>query len=187
MKKVLVLGGGLVGSVIARDLAGEGEFSVTVADLHPGDTLRQLASDHDGIDLVEADCSKSQRIQELSAGRDIVVGAMPGRFGFQALQAVIESGCNFCDISFMPEDAWELDGLARERGVTCVVDMGVAPGMSNLLAGTAAVRLDPCRAIDIYVGGIPADPVEPIAWVSAMSCTSDTSAALASNKFSTNT
>ncbi|MEE3002169.1 MAG: saccharopine dehydrogenase C-terminal domain-containing protein [Planctomycetota bacterium] len=169
MKNVLVLGGGLVGSVIARDLATAGEFSVTVADLHPREVLRQLASDHEGIELVETDCSSAECIQELALEHDLVVGAMPGRFGFQALRAVIESGRNFCDISFMPEDAWELDGLARERGVTCVVDMGVAPGMSNLLAGTAAVRLDPCRAIDIYVGGIPAEPVEPFKYKAAFS------------------
>ena len=43
-----------------------------------------------------------------------------------------------CDISFMPEDAWDLDGLAREHGVTAVVDFGVAPGMSNVLAATGA-------------------------------------------------
>ncbi|MBM44168.1 MAG: saccharopine dehydrogenase [Phycisphaerae bacterium] len=169
MKKVLVLGGGLVGSVVARDLATGGEFDITVADVHPGTSLQALASDQDHITIVEADCSSPERIQDLASGRDLVVGALPGRFGYQALRAVIESGCGYCDISFMPEDAWELDDLAKERGVTCVVDMGVAPGMSNLLAGTAAHRLDPCRAIDIYVGGIPAAPLEPFKYKAAFS------------------
>ena len=169
MKKVLVLGGGLVGSVVARDLATGGEFDITVADVNPGAALQALASDHDHITIVEADCASPEPIQDLASGRDLVIGALPGRFGYQALRAVIESGCGYCDISFMPEDAWELDALAKERGVTCVVDMGVAPGMSNLLAGTAAHRLDPCRAIDIYVGGIPADPVEPFKYKAAFS------------------
>ncbi|MCA9291533.1 MAG: hypothetical protein KDA25_10415, partial [Phycisphaerales bacterium] len=56
---------------------------------------------------------------------------------------------------FMPEDAWTLDELAKEHGVTAVVDCGVAPGMSNMLAGYAAASLDPCTNIEIYVGGLP--------------------------------
>jgi saccharopine dehydrogenase-like NADP-dependent oxidoreductase len=57
----------------------------------------------------------------------------------------------------MAEDATELDELARARGVTCVIDCGVAPGVSDLLAGHAAVRLEPCERLDIYVGGLPAE------------------------------
>ncbi|NIP61161.1 MAG: saccharopine dehydrogenase, partial [Gemmatimonadetes bacterium] len=39
------------------------------------------------------------------------------------------------DISFFEEDPFDLDALARERGVTAVVDAGLAPGLSNLVAG----------------------------------------------------
>jgi len=55
----------------------------------------------------------------------------------------------------MPEDAWRLDETARARGAIAVIDCGVAPGMSNLCAGLAARRLDPCRSIAIRVGGLP--------------------------------
>ncbi len=55
----------------------------------------------------------------------------------------------------MAEDALELSEFARTAGVCAVVDMGVAPGMSNLLAGYAAKLLSPCDSIEIYVGGLP--------------------------------
>jgi saccharopine dehydrogenase-like NADP-dependent oxidoreductase len=55
----------------------------------------------------------------------------------------------------MPQDAWELDDLAKSNGVTAIVDCGVAPGMSNLLAGYGAAQLDECERIEIYVGGLP--------------------------------
>jgi lysine 6-dehydrogenase len=61
------------------------------------------------------------------------------------------------DISFMPENAWDLDPLARERGVCAVVDCGVAPGVSNLLCGLAAANLSPCERLEIYVGGLPVE------------------------------
>ena len=86
---------------------------------------------------------------------------MPSRFGFATLDAILDLGKHYCDISFMPEDAWELDEKAVAAGVIAVVDCGVAPGMSNLQAGLAARHLDPCHSIDIMVGGIPRDPKPP--------------------------
>jgi saccharopine dehydrogenase-like NADP-dependent oxidoreductase len=55
----------------------------------------------------------------------------------------------------MPEDFREHDAIARRAGVPVVADCGVAPGMSNLLAGWAARTLDRCDAIEILVGGLP--------------------------------
>ena len=167
MKRILVLGGGLVGSVIARDLSDDGELDVTLADIRP-DALDRICADSRITGRV-ADCADPDCIREMAPEYDLIVGALPGRFGYEALKAVIESGRNYCDITFMPEDAWDLDALAKEHGVTCVVDMGVAPGMSNLLAGTAACRLSPCHSIDIFVGGIPADPKPPFNYKAAFS------------------
>ncbi len=39
--------------------------------------------------------------------------------------------------------------------MTVVYDCGVAPGMTNMLAGWAASVLDPCDALDLCVGGLP--------------------------------
>ncbi len=169
MTKVVVLGGGMVGSVIARDLAADPDLSVTLADVD-GDRLEVTRdASTDQLEIAVADCSDPAVVASLCDEHEMVVGAMPGRFGFGALRAVIESGRNFCDISFMPEDAWDLDELARSHGSVCVVDMGVAPGMSNLLGGCAAARLDPCRTVDIYVGGIPADPKPPFEYKAGFS------------------
>tara|TARA_B100001059_G_scaffold233988_1_gene275345 strand:- start:7189 stop:8337 length:1149 start_codon:yes stop_codon:yes gene_type:complete len=169
MTRVLVLGGGMVGSVIARDLAADAEFEVSLADIDGQRVQGVCEAAPDPITPVVADCSRPDCVSELCADHELIVGAMPGRFGYGALRAVIESGRDYCDISFMPEDAWDLDSLAKEHGSTCVVDIGVAPGMSNLLAGRAAFRLDPCRAIDIFVGGIPADPKPPFEYKAGFS------------------
>jgi lysine 6-dehydrogenase len=62
---------------------------------------------------------------------------------------------NVVDITFMPEDPRSLHEEARRRGVTAVVDCGVAPGISNLLVGRAAERLRPVDTVRILVGGLP--------------------------------
>jgi saccharopine dehydrogenase-like NADP-dependent oxidoreductase len=169
MPHAVVLGAGMVGSVIAADLAGDRDYDVTVADADASalDAARTRAGDR--ITTAEADLSDPDTIKGLAAAADIVIGALPGRLGRAALQAVIEAARNCCDISFMPEDALELDELARRQGVTAVVDCGVAPGLSNVLAGYAASRLEDCQRIAIYVGGLPRDPQPPWNYKAAFS------------------
>ena len=66
---------------------------------------------------------------------DIVVTAVPGFMGYKTLEAVINAGKNVVDISFFPEDALQLDKLAKEKEVTVITDCGVAPGVSNFIIG----------------------------------------------------
>jgi saccharopine dehydrogenase-like NADP-dependent oxidoreductase len=150
-KQVMVLGGGMVGSAAASDLAHSG-FEVTQVDASPKALERAAAK---GLRTMRADLGRPDAVTEAVAGADLVVGALPSALGLQTLRAVIAAGKPYCDISFMPEDAWELDELAKSRGVCAVTDCGVAPGVSNLLAGYAAHVLDPCDSIEIYVGGLP--------------------------------
>ena len=154
MTRVAVLGGGLVGGVMARDLATGGEFDVTVADVSPG-VLGRLDGTP-GITTVRADLSDAGAIRRVVDGHDLVVGAVPGHMGFATLKAVIEAGKTVVDISFFPEDALSLDALARQHGVCAVVDCGVAPGCSNLILGRMENDFDQVDRFVCYVGGLPA-------------------------------
>lgn len=154
MARATVLGAGMVGSVIAADLAAQG-FSVTVADRSEGNLAKAVARGAGRVKGVRADLSDASTLRGLALESDIVVGALSSRLGFAALSAVIDAGKNYCDISFMVEDFQELDARARERGVTVVTDCGVAPGMSHILSAHGARMLDECREIEIYVGGLP--------------------------------
>ncbi len=161
MPKVLVLGAGMVGKVIAADLAADPDYTVLLADVSDENLARAARETHQQLHLRRADLSNAAEVTSLAKEADVVCGALASHIGFNALRAVIEAGKPYCDISFMPEDAMDLDGLAKDRGVTAVVDCGVAPGMSNLLAGAAAALLDPCDSIEIYVGGLPIERRRP--------------------------
>ncbi|HRP61852.1 MAG TPA: saccharopine dehydrogenase C-terminal domain-containing protein [Phycisphaerales bacterium] len=154
MQKAIVLGGGMVGSVMATDLAASG-IRTTLADRSPAALKKAAERLGAGVSTLEADLSDARAVMKLVEPFDIVLGALPSAIGFQTLRTVIEAGKPYCDISFMPENALELDALAKARGVTAVVDCGVAPGMSNMAAGYAHAQLDRCESIVIYVGGLP--------------------------------
>lgn len=172
MARVIVLGGGMVGSVMAADMARKGEHEVTIADRSASalDAAEKRAERVGGsISSLQIDLSDAATVTKLAGDADIVLGAMPSVLGLQTLRAVIEAGRNYCDISFMPEDPRTLDALAKERGVTAIVDCGVAPGMSNLLAGHAVRLFDRCERIAIYVGGVPRERHWPFEYKAAFS------------------
>lgn len=152
--KVVVLGAGLVGGPMAIDLANDEQFEVTVADIND-QALLKLREASAGITTVTADLSDTAATKALAEEHDIVLSAVPGFMGFSTLQAVIEAGKSVVDIAFFPEDPFELGSLANERGVTAIVDCGVAPGMSNLLIGHVDQLLDSTKEVLIYVGGLP--------------------------------
>jgi lysine 6-dehydrogenase len=151
--RVVVLGAGMVGSAIARDLAREAGFHVTAVDRDP-DALRKLQN-RAPVGTIAADLRRPGCIAGLASAADLVICAVPGFMGYQTLQEVIQAGVSVVDISFFPEDPFALDELARARGVTAVVDCGVAPGLCNILAGRAQSLLDRVDRYACYVGGLP--------------------------------
>ena len=155
--RVVVLGGGMVGSVIASDLAASRGMKVTVADASKKALARCAARAPRKIATRLADLSDEHELRRTIADADLVVGALSSRLGLRTLEVVLDEGRNYVDISFMPEDNLHLHELAKRRRVTAVVDMGVAPGMSNLLCGWATRKLKRCRRLEILVGGLPRD------------------------------
>ena len=151
--KVIVLGAGLVGAPMAFDLAKNGEFEVTVADKD----LKSLTKFDlfPEISTIQSNLSEPETLKELVKDFDFVLSAIPGFMGFQTLQAVIEAGKNVIDIAFFPENLFDLDQLAKEKGVIAISDIGVAPGMSNVLIGYVDHLLDRTDKAVTYVGGLP--------------------------------
>ncbi|HTJ51544.1 MAG TPA: saccharopine dehydrogenase NADP-binding domain-containing protein, partial [Cyclobacteriaceae bacterium] len=120
MKKILVLGAGLVGKTIAADLSRQ--FDVTSADFNQ-EALNSLQSS--GIKTVQADFTNPEALTKLIQPYDLIVGAVPGFMGFNTVKIVIEGGKNMVDISFFPEDPFLLDELAKKKNVTIITDCGV--------------------------------------------------------------
>ena len=149
MKKIAVLGAGLVGKAMAMDLAHE--FDVTSIDIN--ETALKLL-EQKNIKTQLADFSNHSQLMALLQPFDIVVGAVPGFLGLQTAGTVIDAGKNMVDISFFPEDPFQLDELAKKKNVTIVTDCGVAPGMGNIILGYHNKRMN-IDTYECFVGGLP--------------------------------
>lgn len=156
MKKVVVLGAGMVGSAIAVDLCLE--YQVKVVDVNKP-KLDELKAHH-LLETEVVDFSKFDDLSQIIDDYDLVIGAVPGFMGFETLKKIINAGKSVVDISFFDEDPFELESLAKEKNVTVVVDCGIAPGLSNILLGHQTNLME----VDSYtcmVGGLPFKRVWP--------------------------
>lgn len=158
---ILVLGGGAQGRVIATDLASRHPAArVTCADVRDP-KLAALPN----LSWREADCSDPAITSRLMRENDLAVGALPSRHGLATMKAAIESRRDLVDVSFCGEDALELDEAARAAGVAIIPDAGLAPGISNLVAGEAYARRGAPAELLIMVGGVAQDPARPYGYV----------------------
>jgi lysine 6-dehydrogenase len=151
--KIVVLGAGMVGSAIAEDLAQEQGMSVKVVD-RSQKALEKVKAKAT-VKGIQANLQDKGIISSIVADSDLVISAVPGFIGFTTLHGVIEAGKDVVDISFFSEEPFLLDELAKSRGVTAVVDCGVAPGLCNIIAGHVFDLLDQTDRYVCYVGGLP--------------------------------
>jgi lysine 6-dehydrogenase len=157
MSKILVLGGGYMGGAIARDLVSN-EYEVSVAD------ISMAKGDIPGTEMIIADLSSMNTCKKVmsSVNYDVVVGALPSFLGYGAIKSAIATGQKYVDLSYCEEDVLHLNKNALSNNALIIPDCGVAPGLSNLLAGRAINK--GFKNIKIYVGGFAKDPSVPLGY-----------------------
>lgn len=165
-QKIVVLGAGRVGKVIASDLSTE--YDVTSADIHP--SALDFLSSRFPVKTRLTDLADPAAVGAAIKDTDLVVCAVPGFMGFHTLKTILENGKNVVDISFFAEDAFELDELARSRGLIAAVDCGVAPGIPDYLAGlhVGEMQIDD---FEFLIGGLHFHCNQPEAYLPTFSPT----------------
>jgi len=163
--RILVLGAGLQGSSCAYDLLRQDDVErVTVADLEPG-RLAAFVPEDERLFRVHADFSRADSIRELMEPHDIVLSAAPYYFNLEMARTAVDAGCHFSDLggnTQIVRQQLELRDRAKEAGITVVPDVGLAPGMINVIAREGARRFERPRRVRMYVGGLPQRPRPPL-------------------------
>jgi saccharopine dehydrogenase-like NADP-dependent oxidoreductase len=162
--KIIVLGAGKIGSIMAKDFAQHNPESELILGDISEDRAKKAASQINGARGITINTSNRGELSNQLSDFDLVLGALPGDYGYVALEAAIDAKVDVVDVAFTPENPTQLDEVARSAGVTIIPDCGVAPGLSNILTGYSASRLDKIEEAHIMVGGIPEIPVPPLGY-----------------------
>lgn len=137
--RIHCLGGGLVGSFVTRKLCEVG-FEVHLFDITP----RETPATFHLLDATAADHSPA----------DVVVNMVPGGIGHEVLKTLHQKGHRIVDLSFSETTP---DQLPDGPG-TVLWDVGIAPGLSNMLVALAHREFGHLDKVSIKVGGNPSLP-----------------------------
>ena len=165
--KVLILGCGNIGSVAAEDLAKSiSSIQVIVADkseIRAKDVAERIGGSN--VSWIQLDVTNPSNLANALKDFDLVMGFLPGKLGYRLAGACIDAGKDLVDVSYMSENPLALTDNAIKANITIAPDCGLAPGISNILVGHAAGKLDKVQTVHIMVGGLPEKPVPPLDYV----------------------
>lgn len=170
MKIALLGGAGIIGRVIARDLALTGDaVEVIVADLN--EVGAQSTVDHvvrgDGrFKATGIDVTNHTTLVKLLDGVDCVINSVQYYFNLDVMQACLEAGCHYLDLGglfYTTRKQLELHEAFQAKGLTAILGLGSCPGIANVQAALVADRFDSIEAIKIY-NGATTDSKDSLAW-----------------------
>jgi len=164
-KHILVLGGGHIGSVVAEDLSIDTNHSVTVADKNISARIKNSA-----VNTIECDLTPDT-MRTLIDRVDTVVNALPSRMAADVWYICCVQKTPLVDVSYQELyknwDKWDI--LARGAGIPIIIDAGVAPGLTNLVAGNCWSPAWRIRLGKLFVGGMAQDPNAPYGYATTWS------------------
>jgi lysine 6-dehydrogenase len=154
---IFQIGSGMIGSAMALDLAKN--HDVFLSDNNKK-SLAKIQSQNNSIEIQQLDVTNKSALSQWIQPADIVLLAVPGFLGYEALKTIIETGKHVVDISFSQENVLDLNTLAKKNNVISIVDAGVAPGIPNYLLGYWNSKIE-IKSFEYYVGGLPKNPTPP--------------------------
>jgi saccharopine dehydrogenase (NADP+, L-glutamate forming) len=159
MKKILVLGAGLVAGPLVKYLLDRPDFHVAVEDVEPGRAAR-LVSGHPRGEAMVLSIEDRAAVKAAIEKADLVISMLPYVFHPIVAADAIDSGKSVVTASYASPAMRELDGRAREKGVIVLNELGLDPGIDHMEAMRVIHKVhgEGGRVLGFmsYCGGLPA-------------------------------
>lgn len=153
--RIAFLGAGAMGSAAARLAARRADVDPLVldSDLKRADRLVAEIGRGEAREVDVEGAGLAAALKDAEA----VAACLPYRLNLAVMEAALEARCPYADLGGLYHVTLrqlELDRRFREAGVPAVLGMGMAPGITNVLARLGADRLDEVETVDLYNGSI---------------------------------
>ena len=167
MKKVLVLGAGLVTRPHVEYLLGVPDFHVTVAS-RTVSKARALIGDHVNGAAVQLDVKDKARLRELISQCDLAVSMLPYVYHPTVAKFCIELKKDMVTTSYVSDAMQEMHEAAQEAGVLLLNEIGVDPGTDHMSAMQVIHRVQKnggqVTSFKSWCGGLPAPEANTNPW-----------------------
>ena len=133
MKKVLVLGAGLVAGPLVRYLLNVGEFTVTVASRTVGKAQALTGGASNGIAL-SLNVKDEAALEALIADHDLSISLLPYVYHPTVARLCVKHRKQMVSTSYVKPEMQTLDAEAKAAGVILLNEIGVDPGIDHMSA-----------------------------------------------------
>jgi len=158
MKKVLVLGAGLVAKPLVRYLLDRG-FYVTMAS-RTVSKAEKMIDRHPNGQAFTLNMNDEEQLDSLIRDSDLSVSLVPFSYHPVVAKLCIKHNKHMVTASYVSESMQQLDEDARAAGVTVLNEIGVDPGIDHMSAmriiDDVRKRNGQIKAFKSYCGGLPA-------------------------------
>ncbi|MDA9761858.1 saccharopine dehydrogenase NADP-binding domain-containing protein [Desulfobacterales bacterium] len=176
MKRLLILGVGAQGSTVAKRMNEEPNVSEIICADYDEKAINEMAHTLEKAKALKLDAGKAENIVKAAQGVDLIVNALPLRFGENVLSAALEVKANYQDFAAGEfKDIDWVEGIKlmltewsdrfKAQGLSALMSTGSAPGLANVITREAVEELDSCDTIEIHVyEGVWAKRFIPFWW-----------------------
>jgi len=164
--QIVVLGGaGIIGRVIALDLAQD-DLDLVIADRDLAGAERTAQQVGKRARAAQVDVTDGEALARVLSGAAACVNSTLYYFNLDVMRACLKAGVPYLDLGglfHVTRQQLELGRAFRDAGLTAVLGLGSCPGVANVQAGWLGAMLERVRSVRIY-NGATLDEGESLAW-----------------------
>ena len=158
MQKVLLCGAGKIGRMIAKLLAGSGDYDLTVADF--SEKALERIGKQSQVDTIQFDATSQDELLAAMRGRDVVLSALSYHFNPLVAQVALKQGLSYFDLTEDIETTHKVRAVSKEAraGQVFMPQCGLAPGFVSIVAHALTHHFDKLDRVFMRVGALPQFP-----------------------------
>jgi len=167
MKKVLILGAGLVAKPLVRYLLDQPDFHVKVASRTVSKAER-LVGDHPRGEAQPLMVDDTAALKNLISCADLVISMVPYTYHVTVANLCIELKKHMVTTSYVSEKMGKLDRKAKDAGILILNELGLDPGIDHMSAMKIIHEVQNkggrIASFYSYCGGLPAPEANTNPW-----------------------
>src|SRR5262245_12050377 len=142
MHRVLLLGAGKIGRMIAKLLSQSGDFDVVVGDMN--EQALDRIHRQSGVRTLVVDGRERASLQQALQDRETVISALDFRSNPPVAAAAVEAGANYFDLTEDVETTRRVREIASagRPGRVIMPQCGLAPGFISIVASRLTKAFD---------------------------------------------
>jgi saccharopine dehydrogenase-like NADP-dependent oxidoreductase len=158
MQRILLLGAGKIGRMIARFLADAGDYDVLVGDMDSA-ALERIKGKAE-VPTQQLDAMDRTALMQAMEGRSAVISALSFHHNAFVAETALAAGLSYFDLTEDVETTRRVHAIAQEAapGQIFMPQCGLAPGFISIIANHLTNHFDSVETVRMRVGALPQFP-----------------------------